>query len=95
MIELLDTNYKIVKGKENFNLSDIETLFTEYFLEYDYILGDYAYTKLRLKGFNVSNKKTTKKINDIKYLDNYIKDYCAYGAKTFLLKKCWGNFLKF
>lgn len=87
MIKLLDTNYKIVKGKENFNLSDIEALFTEYFIEYDYILGDYAYNKLRLKGFNESNKKTTKKINDIKYLDNYIKDYCAYGAKTFLLKK--------
>ena len=87
MINLLNTKYTIVNGKENFILEEVEYLFTEYFLDYDYILGDYAYNKLRLKGFNESSKKNAKKINDIKYLDKYIKEYCAYGAKTFLLKK--------
>ena len=27
------------------------------------------------------------KVNDIKTLDDYIENYCAYGAKWFLLKK--------
>ena len=27
------------------------------------------------------------KINDIKYMDDYIKNYCSYGSKIFLLKK--------
>ena len=51
MVTLLNTKYTIVNGKENFILEEVEHLFTEYFLDYDYILGDYAYNKLRLKGF--------------------------------------------
>ena len=61
MINLLNTKYTIVNGKENFILEEVEYLFTEYFLDYDYILGDYAYNKLRLKGFNESSKKMQKK----------------------------------
>lgn len=60
---------------------------TDYFEPYDYIFGDYAYDKLRLKGFYDSDSKNVTKINNIKYLDLYIENYCAYGAKWFLLKK--------
>ena len=88
MYTLIDSNYKIIKGKENFNYDVIKELFTEYFLDYDYVFGDYSYGKLRLKGFYDSNNKKVKKINDIKILDKYIAQYCAPGSKTFLLKKC-------
>ena len=30
----------------------LEAIFTDYFLPFDYIVGDWAYGKLRLKGFN-------------------------------------------
>ena len=40
-----------------------------------------------VKGFYDSNNKKAKKLNDIKYLEDYIKEYCSPGAKTFLLKK--------
>ena len=43
--------------------------------------------KVRLKGFNDSKNKNAKKINDIKYLDDYITNYCSLGAKVFLIKK--------
>ena len=87
MYKLLDNDYKIVKGKENFNYEEVKYLFTDYFLEFDYVFGDYSYGKLRLKGFNDSENKRVKKINDINYLDTYIKEYCAPGSKIFLLKK--------
>lgn len=87
MIRLLDNNYSIEKGKENFDLEEVKSYFTDYFLPYDYILGDYSYDKLRLKGFYDRANKNVKEINDINNLNNYITGYCAYGAKTFLLKK--------
>ena len=59
---------------------------TDYFDEYDYIMGDFAYDKVRLKGYYNSDNKMAKKINDIKYLDDYIENYCSYGARIFLLK---------
>ena len=80
--------YEIVDDKENsFNIQEIEEKLTDYFDEYDYIFGDYAYDKLRLKGFNDKTNKNINEINDIKHLDLYIEEYCAYGAKHYLLKK--------
>jgi uncharacterized protein YutD len=49
-------------------------------------VGDWAYGKLRLKGFNDKSNKNFKPINDIKNVDNYIKKYCAYGCRYFILK---------
>ena len=81
-------SYEVVKDyKDAFNMEELVEKFTDYFDEYDYVLGDYAYSKLRLKGFYDSNNKKVSKINDIKELDNYIKDYCAYDCGYFLLKK--------
>lgn len=60
---------------------------TEYFKDYDYIVGDMAYGKLRLKGFNEKNNKYFNKINDYGKVKDYIKDNCAYGCKYFIIKK--------
>ncbi len=87
MYNLLDANYKVIKGKGNFNYEEIKNIFTDYFLEFDYVLGDYSYGKVRLKGFYDNNNKKVTEINNIKYLDNYIKEYCAPGSRIFLLKK--------
>ena len=87
MYKLLDNNYIIIKGEENFDYKEVNTLFTDYFQDYDYILGDYSYGKIRLKGFYDSSNKKVKKLNDIKYLERYIKEYCSIGVNTFLLKK--------
>ena len=76
MYKLLDNNYIIIKGEENFDYKEVNTLFTDYFQDYDYILGDYSYGKIRLKGFYDSSNKKVKKLNDIKYLERYIKEYC-------------------
>ena len=76
--------YEIVKDDDKvFDLEEVKSFMTEYFDNFDYIFGDFAYDRLRLKGF----KEHGNKVNDIKYLEKYIEDYCAYGAKYFLIKK--------
>lgn len=87
-VEINGKNYEIIRNDgECFNLEEVSEKVTDYFDCYDYIFGDYAYEKVRLKGYYDSDNKKAKKINDIKYLDDYIKNYCSYGSKTFLLKK--------
>ena len=87
-IELLDNKYELVRNdKDCFNYEEIKDKATEYFKDYDYILGDYAYDKVRLKGYYDTTNKKVREINDIKLIDNYIENYCSYGAKIFLLKK--------
>lgn len=87
-VKLNNIEYEVIKDyKDSFNSEELLEKFTDYFEPYDYVLGDYAYSKLRLKGFYDSNNKNATKINDIKFLDEYIKNYCAYDCGYFLIKK--------
>ena len=87
-IILNDIEYTLEKNyKDAFALDEVVGLCTDYFVDFDYIFGDYSYSKLRLKGFYDNSNKKVKNINNIKELDNYLKDYCSYDCKYFLLKK--------
>lgn len=87
-IEINGIEYEIIRNdKECLDKEILAEKVTDYFDDFDYIFGDYAYDKVRLKGYYDSDNNNVKKINDIKYLDDYIKDYCCYGSRTFLLKK--------
>lgn len=87
-IILEDIEYELIKEYKNgFDLEQLTNRYTEYFNEYDYILGDWAYGKLRLKGFCNKENSLYKKINDYSNIDNYIKENCAYDCKYFIIKK--------
>jgi len=86
-ITINDRKYEIIKNeKDAIDKEVLEQKLTEYFYDFDYVVGDWAYGKIRLKGFNEKGNKNLKPINDIKNVDEYIKKYCAYGCKYFILK---------
>jgi len=88
MIEVGDFKYELIENnREAFNEEEFIYLYTEYFYDYDYIVGDYAYSKLRLKGFYEDDNKKSKKINKISSKDEYIKENFDYNCKYFVLKK--------
>lgn len=87
-ITLNENTYTVVKYyREGYKKEEVEARVTEYFTPYDYIFGDWAYGKLRLKGFYKSDHKNVKPMNDIKSLEQYIKNNCAYDCRYFLLEK--------
>ena len=87
-IVINDKEYEVINNEKD--AIDIEVLtekITDYYDAFDYIVGDYAYGKVRLKGFNDKTNKNFKPINDINGLQKYISNSCAYGCKWFCLKK--------
>lgn len=83
-----DKEYKLIENiKDAFIKEETESKMTEYFDDYDYILGDWSYGKLRLKGFCKKDNKKLNKINDFENKENYIKNNCAYECKYFVLEK--------
>ena len=87
-IELEKNNYEVIKNvKEGFDLESVQEKYTDFFEDYDYIVGDWAYGKLRLKGFCDKDNKLYKKFNDSQTIETYIEKKCAYGCKWFILKK--------
>ena len=80
--------YELIEDNGDcFSESDIKDKFTDYFYDFDYILGDYAYNKLRLKGFCEKGNKRYNKINDYSSKNKYIEMQCAYKCRYFVLKK--------
>ncbi len=89
-IKINEKDYFIEQNiKEGFVLNDVEEKMTDYFDDYDYIVGDWAYGKLRLKGFYEQKNQKVKNINNIKFLEKYLKEQCAFGCKYFVLKRVY------
>ncbi len=87
-IKINNIEYDVIKNvKDAINVEDLETCLTDYFDSFDYILGDYAYGKLRLKGFNNKENKNFKPYNDIDTLDDYIENFCAKGCRHFVISR--------
>lgn len=88
MILIADKKYEIIENyKDAFDVDVVKDKITDFYDGYDYIVGDWAYGKLRLKGFNENTNKNYNKINDVANVKSYIRDYCAYGCKYFVIKR--------
>ena len=88
MIEVGEFKYNLIENhRECFDKEEFLSLCTEYFYDFDYIIGDYAYNKLRLKGFYEDNNKKAKEMNKISKKEKYLEDNCAYKCRYFILKK--------
>lgn len=88
-ITTMDHNqYELIKNyKDAFNEEEFQKRYTDYFQDYDYIVGDIAYSKLRLKGFYKKDNKKVNKINNYDNLEQYLKQNCAVDCKYFILRK--------
>jgi len=83
-----EIEYELIKNyKEGFDSEAVNDKMTDYFEMYDYILGDWSYGKLRLKGFCDKKNKNLNEINDYKKIDNYIKEHCSFDCRYFILEK--------
>ena len=89
-IIIRNNEYKLVENyRECFDLEEVRQKLedVDYFDTYDYLLGDYAYEKLRLKGFYKKDNAQASNINNYENIQNYIENYCSYGCKYFILEK--------
>ena len=89
-INVNNNEYEVIENyRDCFDFDELQEKMkdTNYFDDFDYILGDYAYDKLRLKGFYDKNNKNVNDINNYEGVKNYIKDFCSYGCKYYILLK--------
>jgi len=88
MLTINNQKYKLIKNyRDAFSEEEVIEKVTDYYNDYDYIVGDIAYNKLRLKGFYKENNKKAKELNNFKNLDDYLEKYCANDCRHFILEK--------
>lgn len=87
-ITLENNEYEIIKDYKNgYNKEELTNKYTDYFKDFDYIVGDWAYGKLRLKGFYDKKNENCKEFNNIDNLDKYLKENCAFDCSYFVAKR--------
>jgi uncharacterized protein YutD len=88
MITINNQDYELIKNyRDAFDRQEVAEKLTDYYTDYDYIVGDIAYNKLRLKGFYKENNQKVKDLNNYKNLNNYLTKYCATDCRHFILEK--------
>lgn len=81
--------YNILEDTDGIVDADVLSEYiTDYFDSFDYILGDMAYGKIRLKGFNKKENPNFNSYNDFSKIKDYIANKCAFGCKYFIIEKC-------
>lgn len=88
LIELNGKNYEIIENiREGFQEEALKNRYSEILAKYDYIVGDWGYEQLRLKGFYKDRNTKAAIDSKISTLDDYLYEYCNFGCAYFVLKK--------
>jgi uncharacterized protein YutD len=88
MIELQGKQYELVENiKDGYQKDAIDERYSEVLSKYDYIVGDWGYDQLRLKGFYRNDHKKAPIDSKISTLDDYLYEYCNFGCAYFVMKK--------
>ncbi|MHC0038990.1 YutD family protein [Pseudoneobacillus sp. C159] len=88
MIEVNNVAYEVVKEYRNgFNEETFRARYSDILTRYDFIVGDWGYGQLRLKGFFEDQNPKAAFDTKISTLTEYLYEYCNFGCAYFVVKK--------
>ncbi|MFB9757103.1 MULTISPECIES: YutD family protein [Bacillaceae] len=73
--------------REGFNEQAFKERYAEILNKYDYIVGDWGYNQLRLRGFFEDSSQRATYDTRISTLSEYLYEFCNFGCAYFVLKK--------
>lgn len=88
MIHIGGRSYELVQDHKNgWNPEAFRDRYSDVLERYDYVIGDWGYNQLRLKGFFRDNHPKATSGSTISGLVDYINEYCNFGCAYFVLLK--------
>ncbi len=88
LVTINNYEYEIqIDYRDGFNEEALDARFSDVLSKYDYILGDWGYGQLRLKGFYEDRNSKATYETKISTLQDYLYEYCNFGCAYFVLRK--------
>jgi len=88
LIKLQGIQYELIKDyRGGFQSDALQERYADVLKKYDYIVGDWGYEQLRLRGFYHDENAKASYDTKISTLEDYIYEYCNFGCAYFVLKK--------
>lgn len=88
LISINNVQYEVMEERnEGFEEEAFKSRYSEILDKYDYIVGDWSYGQLRLKGFFEDNNQRATFETKISSFQEYLYEFCSFGCRYFVLKK--------
>jgi len=88
LIHIGGRSYELVEDHKNgWNPVAFRDRYSDVLDRYDYVIGDWGYNQLRLKGFFRDNHPKATPGSVISGIVDYINEYCNFGCAYFVLHK--------
>ncbi|KRG15197.1 YutD family protein [Lederbergia galactosidilytica] len=88
MLIINNRKYELISEfRDGFQEEAFKERFSDILAKYDFIVGDWGYGQLRLKGFFSDRNQKAAHESKIGSLDEYLYEYCNFGCAYFVLKK--------
>lgn len=88
VIHVGGNTYQLIKENKNgWNPEMFRERYSDVLDRYDYIVGDWGYNQLRLKGFFKDHNAKGNKDASISNLQDYLNEYCNFGCAYFVVER--------
>ncbi|WP_209125764.1 YutD family protein [Alkalihalobacillus sp. BA299] len=88
MVRVQGLSFEVIEDVRNgWNEEQFIERYSDVLNKYDYIVGDWGYSQLRLRGFFEDQNKKSNYDNKISTLSEYLYEYCNFGCPYFVLKR--------
>src|SRR5699024_9566560 len=88
LLELNGKKYDILEDKKSALQKEVlEERYSDFLKRYDYIVGEWGYSQLRIKEFYHENHPKASFDSRLAMLEDYLYEYCNLGCAYFILKK--------
>ena len=88
MIRTQAGTYEVIEeNRDGWNAEAFKDRYSDILDKYDYIVGDWGYGQLRLRGFYSDANRKVPFEQRISALDEYLHEFCNFGCPYFVLQK--------
>ncbi len=88
MIRMQAGTYELIEESRNgWNPEMFKERYSDILDKYDYIVGDWGYGQLRLRGFYENTNRKVPFEQKIATLDEYLQEFCNFGCPYFVLRR--------
>ena len=87
MIKAGDKYFELIEEyRDCFDEEQFVNRYSEILDKYDYVVGDFGYEQLRLKGFYKDSNKKAEISKRFSTIQDYLLEYCNFGCPYFILR---------
>ncbi|MCD8843509.1 YutD family protein [Staphylococcus gallinarum] len=87
MIKVNEQHFEIVEDyRDCFDEEIFANRYSDILDKYDYVVGDFGYEQLRLKGFYSDHNKKAELSKRFSTIQDYLLEYCNFGCPYFILR---------